>query len=61
MIFRRAAATMLVEMGITLELFAVMVGHEAGGSRPPSLIRIRARACLNAGAWLMLETRALAG
>ena len=36
---RRTVATMLVEMGISLELVAALVGHEAGGRETRTLVR----------------------
>jgi integrase len=36
---RRTVATMLAEMGIPLELVAVVVGHEAGGKETRTLVR----------------------
>jgi len=36
---RRTVATMLAEMGITLDLVAAIVGHEAGGKEVRTLVR----------------------
>ena len=36
---RRTVATMLAEMGITLDLVAAVVGHEAGGKETRTLVR----------------------
>jgi integrase len=36
---RRTAATMLAEMGITLDVVAAVVGHEAGGKETRTLVR----------------------
>jgi integrase len=36
---RRTVATMLVEMGVELDLVAAMVGHEAGGREARTLVR----------------------
>ncbi len=36
---RRTVATMLVEMGTTLDLVAAVVGHEAGGKETRTLVR----------------------
>jgi integrase len=36
---RRTVATMLVEIGIALDLVAAVVGHEAGGKETRTLIR----------------------
>ncbi len=36
---RRTVATMLVEMGIALDLIAAVVGHEAGGRESRTLVR----------------------
>lgn len=36
---RRTVATMLVEMGIALDLVAAVVGHEAGGKETRTLVR----------------------
>jgi integrase len=37
--FRRTFATMLAEMGITLDLVAAIVGHESGGRDTRTLVR----------------------
>jgi integrase len=36
---RRTVATMLAEMGVTLDLVAAVVGHEAGGKETRTLVR----------------------
>jgi integrase len=53
---RRSAATMMVELGISLDLVAAVVGHEAGGRDTRTLVRHYVRTDLIERKRVALET-----